>query len=229
VCAKKKVGWPLEYPAPQNIRPDAQDYGFFLEVHSLLATKLGWLDLQAFVNAAHGKKIKTVDWTTTYREALDLAHAALGLGPEHDELEGAIPNRVAVLKNWGIDRSQIVMEADMAKKKVEAKRRNGVDNAVKKSLEAKAETQARLESDLATKTGRTSGKKKNESNTPKEKALPDPLPPETLGALGLAAAFVESLADYAEQASAESKDDDDLKALADHLRQAATILAGVTA
>jgi hypothetical protein len=220
VCLKRKVAWPLSYPSPQNISPDNQDYGFFLEIHSVLATALGWGALQEFIIAATGKKEVTVDWTTSYRIALALVHHALGL--KEGDAEGPIPDRLKTLEKWSIDRVKIVTQEEwkMAKKKGTAKEVPAAES-------------------MGTKTGRFNDKEKNKSTTPKEKGAvtgvgkvpkekSKALPEGTRGGLEFAAAFLPSLADYAGQAAEEAPGDERLSKLAELLSEAADLLDKVT-
>lgn len=116
VCKKRKAKWPMEYPANHNIKPSAQDYGFLMEIRSVLSTVLGWEDLLVFIKEATGKTPKRVDWSETYNEAMGLVHIALNVSDTFDdEVEPKIPNREATLKLWGIGPEQLAGEKTMAK------------------------------------------------------------------------------------------------------------------
>lgn len=211
---KKGLEWPIDYPSAHGLKADKQDYAFYLEIRALFATKLSWVETQGFIGKCMGKPDKSIDWTHSFRAALDLAYHALGV-PDLDELEGQIPNRIATLKLWGIDPSRIVKETDMAKKTAVVENKG-------------------------TKTGRVSSKEENKSNTPKGKAATTPLAKvkkaepvkisdENLGGLGVWAAVFSSAADHVGAMVDETPGDEDLAELAETLTKAAKLLAKVTA
>jgi hypothetical protein len=214
------VPWPLDYPTPHNITPDNQDYGFFMEIHSVLATRLGWKDLQGFTGAVLGKQSKTVDWSTTYREALALVHHALGI---RDGKEGPIPDRLATLAKWSIDREQILTQENVMAKKKSAV----VKNASAAAVDAEP-----------TNSGRTSAKEKNESNVPKSSLAPAKgkkvaaekavLSEDTIGGLKVCAWLLSSLSQYTAEAVKEAPGDARLAEIAEHVREAAKALDKLT-
>jgi len=222
ICKRRKIEWPVKVPSPYNITIESQDYGFYTEVCSLLISGLGWSGLREFIYEVTGKTSSNLDWSSSYREALRLAMLGMGLKSHlffvSEDGKSPIPDRLKMYKLWGIDPGNIKIKEDTdVKKKQEAAKKD----AATATTSSASKTKVKEESSAgAHKTVPTKSLKP-------PKAGPSELPEQTFGGLELASAFLEAIADYADQAAKEAPGDERVKELADALARAAKLLGKI--
>ena len=118
---KKAVGkrWPVTI-GTQNITPRAYSLAILMDVRALLATGLNWVMLKRFVARATDQADNLgIDWTYTYRMALDLAYAGLNIETGLDDEDVTITD--ATMRLWEI-KTLNTKEPNMATKKKAAKK-----------------------------------------------------------------------------------------------------------